>query len=135
MKRNVSLTAVCFAALALSVFSNGFQQADAQTRSSRSKASATETKKPTRRLPRFYGQIGLEEKQREEIYGIQADYKKDIDELEEQLAELRADMKKDIEDVLTDDQLDKLEDLVDASSKKSSSRSSRSTKSSDAEDK
>lgn len=70
--------------------------------------AVAETKKkvvdPSRRVPNYFGQLGLTEDQRESIYKIQAKHQPQIDALENQLEELRAQALKDCEAVLTADQ-------------------------------
>lgn len=59
---------------------------------------------PSRRVPDYFGQLGLSEAQRESIYKIRAKHQPKITALEKQLEELRAQMVKDCESVLTDAQ-------------------------------
>ena len=47
-------------------------------------------RKPRGRVPRFYGKVGLSDKQRESIYTIQGRYRKQIAELMQQLNEIPA---------------------------------------------
>lgn len=68
------------------------------------------------RLPNNYGRIGLSEKQRNDIYSIQAKYRDQIEALEKQLADLRAKRDAEIEAVLTPEQKQKLEELKAAPS-------------------
>jgi hypothetical protein len=65
---------------------------------------------PTRRVPRYFGQLGLSGAQKESIYKIQAKHQPKIDELQKQLLELRAQTVKECETVLTDSQKKMLED-------------------------
>lgn len=74
-------------------------------------AGAKETK---RRLPRYYGKLGLSDTQREKIYGIQSKYDADLDKLEKQLAELKNKQDADCRKILTADQKKQLTELVDA---------------------
>jgi Spy/CpxP family protein refolding chaperone len=62
-----------------------------------------------RRVPRFYGQIGLTTEQREKIYAIQAKHMEKIEVLNKQLDELRAKMSAECDAVLTDAQRKLLE--------------------------
>jgi Spy/CpxP family protein refolding chaperone len=57
-----------------------------------------------RRLPNYFGQIGLSPEQRESIYKIKSKTQEHIDSLEKQLASARADLMRDCESVLTDAQ-------------------------------
>ena len=76
-----------------------------------SKAPQTETKTkaktarraydPARRVPPYFGQLGLSTEQREEIYKIQGKQMAKIESLEKQIEELRAQMLQDCEGVLT----------------------------------
>jgi hypothetical protein len=59
---------------------------------------------PTRRVPDYFGQLGLSAAQKESIYKIRAKHQPKIDALEHQLEELRSEMVKDCESVLTDAQ-------------------------------
>lgn len=62
-----------------------------------------------RRLPNYYGQIGISERQRERIYALQAQYNSQIEELEARIDNLKSARDADIEAVLTDTQLRRLE--------------------------
>ncbi len=76
-----------------------------------SKAPQTETKTkaktvrraydPARRVPVYFGQLGLSAEQREEIYTIQGKHMPKIDSLEKQIEDLRAQMLQECEGVLT----------------------------------
>jgi hypothetical protein len=63
----------------------------------------------TRRVPAYFGQLGLSETQRESIYKIQGKHMPRIDGLEKQLATLRAQMIEECEGVLTSAQKKMLE--------------------------
>lgn len=56
---------------------------------------------PTRRVPMYFGQLGLTDEQRESIYAIQAKQIPKIEALEKQIEDLRAEMLKDCEAILT----------------------------------
>jgi Spy/CpxP family protein refolding chaperone len=58
----------------------------------------------TRRVPDFFGQIGLTPEQREAIYKIRGKHQAKIDELEKQIDEVQAQMLGECEGVLTDTQ-------------------------------
>jgi hypothetical protein len=59
---------------------------------------------PSRRVPDFFGQIGLTPEQREAIYKVRAKHQAKIGELEKQMAELQAQSLAECEGVLTDTQ-------------------------------
>jgi hypothetical protein len=65
---------------------------------------------PTRRVPPYFGQLGLTDAQKESIYGVRAKHQPKIDALEKQLDDLREQMLKDCETVLTDAQKKLLEE-------------------------
>ena len=67
------------------------------------KPAAKEPKKPRGRLPAYYGKI-VDQKQRKEIYLIQAKFAEQIDKLKLQLQELASQRDTEVEKVLTDDQ-------------------------------
>jgi Skp family chaperone for outer membrane proteins len=60
-------------------------------------------KKPRGRLPAYYGKV-VTEKQREEIYGIQAKFNEEIAKLQGQLETLSTKRDAEIEKLLTDEQ-------------------------------
>jgi hypothetical protein len=66
--------------------------------------SARRNSDPTRRVPDFFGQIGLTPVQRETIYKIRGTHQARIDELEKQVVEIQAQMLVECEGVLTDTQ-------------------------------
>lgn len=74
-------------------------------------ASKSEQSKPRGRLPNHFGKIGVTEEQRLTIYGIQADFNAQIDELLAQVEILRGERDKTIEEVLTSAQRDLLTEL------------------------
>ncbi len=99
------------------------------TKTTASKAKTTDQEGLTGRLPRYFSSL-VDEKQRDEIYEIQASYRDKIEELEKQLADLRSKEMAAIEKVLTTTQRKKLADLrsgekptAKASSKTASSKS------------
>jgi len=63
--------------------------------------SARKAPDPTRRVPTYFGSLGLSTEQREEIYAIQAKYVPQIQELERKIEGLRERQMSDCEDVLT----------------------------------
>jgi hypothetical protein len=75
---------------------------DASTTKVDTKAkSAKRSYDPARRVPNFFGQLGLSDAQKESIYNIQGKHMPKIDALEKQLEDLRAQMLKECESVLT----------------------------------
>lgn len=102
-------------------------KADESKREGAAKDPGTPVRKFRRRLPNYYGQIGITQAQRLKIYSIQEGYFTKIVELERQLAALQAQRDKEIEDVLTPDQKDRLEKALDAAEKRRKSRRSKST--------
>lgn len=70
-----------------------------------------------RRLPPYYKDI-VDEKQKAEIYTIQADFNAKIDALKEQLEKLTADRDAAVENVLSVEQKDKLKKAQEAAAAK-----------------
>jgi hypothetical protein len=70
---------------------------------------ATRVFDPARRVPSFFGQIGLTTEQREAIYTIQGKRQQEINDLQKQIAKIRADMLAECETQLTDTQKQLLE--------------------------
>ncbi|MGP0065978.1 MAG: hypothetical protein ACLQGP_20555 [Isosphaeraceae bacterium] len=73
------------------------------------KAKARKAFDPARRVPMYFGQLGLTDEQREEIYAIQAKGMPKIEALEKQIEDLRAQMLRDCEVTLTPAQKQLLE--------------------------
>ena len=73
----------------------------------------TPPKKFRGRLPNNYGKIGLDVKQKESIYAIQARYVAELDELEKRIEMLKEERDKEIYDVLTEEQKAALKILLD----------------------
>ena len=65
---------------------------------------------PTRRVPPFFGQIGLSPDQKEEIYKVRAKHQEKIETLEKQIAAVRAEMLVECESKLTEVQKKSLVD-------------------------
>lgn len=82
-----------------------------------------ETNKPKGRLPAYFGKV-VSQKQREEIYAIQAKYNEEIDKLKEQLEELTTKRDTEVEQVLTDEQRTEIAQMKNARRSRSSSKSS-----------
>ena len=68
------------------------------------KPQKTTRKAPRGRIPNGFGKVGVTEKQRSEIYRIQAQYQEEIQNLQDELDELKAREYLEVYDVLTDDQ-------------------------------
>jgi len=104
----------------------GNAQSHGQDKKSDSKASSEKkvddgkkatTKKPKRekprgRLPAYFGSV-VSEKQRDEIYEIQAGYQEDLDKLIAQVVELKAERDSAVEAVLSEEQLEEVQKLRD----------------------
>lgn len=114
MKRLFALgLVVCFAL----TFINYHQSAksatalaqEAKQSEKKAKADSSERRKARGRLPNYYGQIGLSEEQRTQIYGIQSKYRMQLQDLQKQINELRQKQDAEISAVLTKEQSAKLE--------------------------
>ena len=79
-------------------------------------------KKPRGRLPRYYGKV-VTDKQREEVYGIQARYREQIDKLRAEIAKLLKQQEEEVSAVLTDAQRSEVAKLREEAAKKRKSRS------------
>ena len=108
------LAAVLTSAAALMVVSGSLpliaQEAGNAQAPAKAKRAGKRAVDPTRRVPDYFGQLGLSEAQRESIYKIRAQHQPKIDALEKQLEELRGQMVKECETVLTDAQKKLLEE-------------------------
>ena len=95
------------------------------------KPSSPSKKKKTfrRRVPNYYGQIGLAKKQREKIYEIQKGYFDEISALEEKIDALKQKRDTEVYAVLTDPQKIILNQLQKEAAKKRKSRSKKKVKS------
>ena len=95
------------------------------------KSSSPSKKKKTfrRRVPNYYGQIGISKKQREKIYEIQKGYFNEISTLEEKIEELEQKRGAEIYAVLSGPQKIILGQLREAAAKKRKSRSKKKLKS------
>jgi hypothetical protein len=63
-------------------------------------------------LPQNYGKLGLNDAQKQRIYGIQATYRDRIDVLEQQIEALKEEQRKEIEGVLSADQRSRLRAIL-----------------------
>jgi Spy/CpxP family protein refolding chaperone len=83
----------------------------------KSKAEA-KTKAPAKgRLPQYYSKADVDEKQKAEIYKIQADYEAQIDKLTAELTALKAKRDAEIRAVLTKEQQKKLDAAIEDAKK------------------
>ena len=73
---------------------------------------------PARRVPDYFGQIGLTPEQREQIYKIRASHYEKIRDLEKQITALNVKMMKECEGLLTETQKKMLEARREAASVK-----------------
>ena len=100
--------AVLVSAAAMTMLSGGLpliaQESGKAPAEPKAKKTAKKAFDPTRRVPDYFGQLGLSDEQKESIYKIRAKHQPRIDELEKQLDELRGQMVRDCETVLTDTQ-------------------------------
>jgi hypothetical protein len=87
-------------------------------------SSAKRSNDPARRVPPYFGQIGLTASQRDEIYKIRAKHQEKIDALEKQIAEARAQVLAECETLLTDSQMKLLEQHRRTASEARKSRAS-----------
>jgi hypothetical protein len=62
-------------------------------------------------LPRYYGKLDLNDRQKKTIYSLRAKYASKIEELQRQIDELKAQEKKDLDKVLTDAQMARLKEI------------------------
>ncbi|MHC5537068.1 hypothetical protein ACYOEI_02390 [Singulisphaera rosea] len=94
--------------------------------------SAKRTYNPSRRVPDFFGQLGLTPEQKESIYTIRGKHYDEITALQKQIADIQAKMLTECEGVLTDAQKQSLanrrkaaaETKKKAASEKSTSKTS-----------
>jgi hypothetical protein len=86
------------------------QETGAAKKAGKVDAPAASKATGTRRLPNYFGQIGLSSDQRESVYTILAKHQDKIDGLEKQLADARAELMRACEGVLTDPQKQLLSD-------------------------
>jgi hypothetical protein len=124
--------AVLLSAGAMTILSGGLPlvaQESARTQAdTNAKRTSKRTVDPTRRVPNYFGQLGLSDAQRDSIYKIQAKHQPRIEALEKQLEDLRAQSLTECESVLTDAQKRMLAErrahAAEARSKRTSSASS-----------
>lgn len=70
------------------------------------------------RLPNYYGKVGLDDEQRQRIYGIQAEYRDKIQNLLQEVEDLRTEEALTIQAVLTDEQRAELNKMITEARKK-----------------
>jgi TolA-binding protein len=87
-----------------------------ESKTSKSEAPAKRSADPARRVPAYFGQIGLTPEQRETIYKIRGKHQARVDELEKQIDETQALMLGECEGVLTDTQKQMVEQRRKAAS-------------------
>jgi hypothetical protein len=80
-------------------------------------------RKSVRRLPSYYGQVGLSDVQREAIYRLQEAYAEQLDALEKQLETLKNRRDQEIENVLSPAQKQRLRQLLEAAARRRAARS------------
>jgi hypothetical protein len=115
MKRVIRrLAAVLASAAAMMIVSGSLPLIAQETGNAQVQAKAKRAGKrafdPTRRVPDYFGQLGLSDAQKESIYKIRATHQPKIDAMEKQLEQLRGQMIKECETVLTDAQKKLLEE-------------------------
>jgi hypothetical protein len=105
------LIAIGVSAAAMTLLSTGLYVRAQESGTSRTQAKSSAAKKAdsSRRVPRYFGDLGLSDTQRERIYRIQARHQPKIDDLEKQLEDARAALIKDCEKELTASQKTALE--------------------------
>ena len=80
--------------------------------------------KPQGRLPQYYGQIGLADAQRNQIYAVQTKYRTQLEELEKRLEALREKRDKEIQSVLSAEQKLRLDELIANAKSRAKARAS-----------
>ena len=67
-------------------------------------------------LPQNWKQLGLTDKQIQDVYKVQAKYNEDIDKLEAQIKDFKAKMSKERSEILTPEQKKRLEEILKSKS-------------------
>ncbi len=88
-------------------------------------APAKKTFDPARRVPTYFGQLGLTNEQRESIYKLQGKHMPKIEALEKQIAEIRAQSLTECEGILTASQKQILEQRRESGGRLGASRTPR----------
>jgi Spy/CpxP family protein refolding chaperone len=99
-----------FAVVALVGFV-GFSSAQAPKKEDKP-AEKKDDKKEKGQLPTYWKQLGLTDKQVQEVYKIQNKYNEEIDTLEAKIKELKEKSKKESNGVLTKEQKERLEAII-----------------------
>ncbi|NQV24724.1 MAG: hypothetical protein HQ518_10175 [Rhodopirellula sp.] len=117
---------VVVAGLALAVGTHlSVESTVGQEKAATKAAPAKVAKKAAGRLPAQYGKLGLSDEQRDKIYGVQATYRKQIDDLQKQIDALKEKQDTEVQGVLTADQKKKLEELLADAKKAAAEKSSK----------
>ena len=104
------LAAGAVAVMMVGTFPLGAQEAKPSPKAeSAGRPAAKRSSDTSRRVPPFFGQLGLTPEQREEIYTIRRKHQEKIDALTKQLADIQAEMLTECETVLDDTQKQMLE--------------------------
>lgn len=105
MRNALAMTTTGLALIVLLAMASGAQEpARPETPAKTETPPARKAINPTRRVPYYFGQLGLTPDQRESIYKIVAKHQSKIDALQRQVNESRAQMVTECEGVLTDTQ-------------------------------
>ena len=80
-------------------------------------------KRSRRRLPRYFGQLDLDKKQREDVYSIQETYQQQLDDLAKRIAVLKSERDGKVREVLNPAQKRKLSSLGNSRARTSPRRS------------
>lgn len=99
-------------AASLSPLSLDAQETTVQQQTEPETAPETTRKKPRGRVPNHYGKLGLTNDQKEKIYAIQANYRDQINALQEQINELQQEEASEIYLVLSDVQKESLRKIL-----------------------
>jgi CRISPR/Cas system-associated protein Cas5 (RAMP superfamily) len=100
--RRASLLAVVFGCVG--ILALGSLRLDAQEPPGEKVTTAKKASDPRRQVPRFFGQIGLSQDQKEDIYKVRFRYFEKIAALQKQIDELKADEMKELESKITESQ-------------------------------
>ena len=123
--RVVSMGAVALVAFVLGSQAP-FQPSIGQEETAPAKAAPAKTvKKPRGRLPAYYGQVGISSAQRTKIYSLQAQFGKQISDLQKQIDDLEGKRDSEVLAVLTPEQQKKLDELQTAAKKAAEERRNR----------
>jgi hypothetical protein len=76
-------------------------------------------------LPPNFGKLGLSDEQKQKIYGIQAKYKAEIEELNKKIKKTTEDQKSEIFSVLSSDQKEKLKEITGFEKKETSGKATK----------